>query len=116
LARKKDQLDRRFEISSPASLIFPILSIGDIMEWEGATVSLRKARIEIDEELLAAAQRVLPTATLQETIDAAFLESLRAARREEVEALSTMRGMDLSDPDVRFGAWPSRAHRPEVFE
>jgi hypothetical protein len=33
---------------------------------------------------------------------------LRArARREEVEALSTMKGMDLADPVVMSGAWRS---------
>jgi Arc/MetJ family transcription regulator len=69
-------------------------------------MSLRKASIEIDEELLAAVQRVLSTATLEETIDAAFREILRAAaRREEVEALSTMRGMDLMEPGVMSGTW-----------
>jgi Arc/MetJ family transcription regulator len=69
-------------------------------------MNLRKASIEIDEELLAAVQMVLSTATLEETIDAAFREILlAAARREEVEALSTMRGMDLMEPGVMSGAW-----------
>ncbi|MFY9823394.1 MAG: hypothetical protein WAM82_18580 [Thermoanaerobaculia bacterium] len=71
-------------------------------------MSLRKTSVEINEELLTAVQRVLSTATLKETIDAAFREILRvAARREEVEALSAMEGMDLMDPDVMSGAWRS---------
>jgi glycosyltransferase involved in cell wall biosynthesis len=36
----------------------------------------------------------------------AFLEVVRAAaRRQEVEALRTMEGMDLDDPDIMAGAW-----------
>lgn len=69
-------------------------------------MSARKTSVEIDEELLAAAQKILSTATIKDTIEEAFREVLRAeARREEVEALSTMRGMDLADQDVMSGAW-----------
>jgi len=39
-------------------------------------------------------------------VEEAFLEVLRErARREEVEALTTMRGMDLDDDEVMSGAW-----------
>jgi len=69
-------------------------------------MSVRKTSVEINEDLLTAVQRVLSTATLKETIEQAFREVLRAeARREEVEALSTMRGMDLSDAKIMSGAW-----------
>jgi Arc/MetJ family transcription regulator len=71
-------------------------------------MAVRKTSVEINEELLSAVQEVLSTATLKETIEEAFREVLRAeARREEVEALSTMRGMDLADPDVMSRAWRS---------
>ena len=71
-------------------------------------MSVRKTSVEINEELLSAVQRVLSTATLKDTIEQAFLEILRAeARREEVEALSTMHGMDLLDQEVMSGAWRS---------
>ena len=71
-------------------------------------MSMRKTSVEINEELLNDVQRVLSTATLKETIEEAFREVLRAeARREEVEALSTMRGLDLADPDVMSKAWRS---------
>jgi Arc/MetJ family transcription regulator len=71
-------------------------------------MSVRKTSVEINEDLLTAVQRVLSTATLKETIEQAFREVLRAeARREEVEALSSMRGMDLSDEKVMSGAWRS---------
>lgn len=67
---------------------------------------LRKTSVEINEELLSAVKRILATATVKETIEKAFLEVLRAAaRREEVEALSNMSGMDLADDDVMAGAW-----------
>ncbi len=69
-------------------------------------MSFRKTSVEINEELLAAVKRLLATRTVKETIEKAFIEVLRAqARQEEVEALSTMRGMDLADPDIMAGAW-----------
>lgn len=69
-------------------------------------MSVRKTSVEINEELLVAVQRVLSTATLKDTIEKAFREVLRAeARREEVEALATMRGMDLGDEKVMSGTW-----------
>jgi Arc/MetJ family transcription regulator len=71
-------------------------------------MSVRKTSVEINEEMAAAVQRVLATATLKETIEGAFREVLKAeARREEVQALTTMSGMDLMDEDVMFRAWRS---------
>lgn len=71
-------------------------------------MSVRKISVEINEELLEAVQRVLSTATIKETVEEAFREVLRAeARREEIEALSTMRGMDLANPNVMSRAWRS---------
>jgi len=67
---------------------------------------VRKTSVEINEELLVAVQRVLSTTTIKDTIEEAFREVLRAeARREEVEALAAMNGMDLSIPAVMSGAW-----------
>ena len=67
---------------------------------------MRKTSVEINEELLVAVQRVLSTTTIKDTIEEAFREVLRAeARREEVEALAAMNGMDLSIPAVMSGAW-----------
>jgi Arc/MetJ family transcription regulator len=71
-------------------------------------MSTRKTSVEINEELLSAVQRVLATGTLKETIERSFREVLKAeARREEVEALATMRGMDLADQTVMGRAWRS---------
>ena len=73
---------------------------------EVETMSTRKTSVEINEELLTAVQRVLSTATLKDTIEQAFQEVLKAeARREEVQALATMQGMDLADDEVMAGAW-----------
>lgn len=69
-------------------------------------MTTRKTTIEIDEELLERTRRALGTTTLRETVEEAFLEVLRErARREEIQALGTMQGMDLDDPDVMRGAW-----------
>ena len=66
----------------------------------------RKTSVEIDEQQLAAAQRILATRTIRETIEAAFRELVRAqARRDEVSALRTMEGLDLADPEIMAGAW-----------
>jgi Arc/MetJ family transcription regulator len=68
----------------------------------------RKTSVEIDEDLLAAVQNVLATVTIKDTIEEAFREVLRTeARREEVEALSAMHGLDLADPEAMAGAWRS---------
>ncbi len=71
-------------------------------------MSVRKTSVEINEELLEAARRILATATVKETVEEAFREVVRAeARREEVEALSEMKGMDLGDPEIMARAWRS---------
>jgi Arc/MetJ family transcription regulator len=71
-------------------------------------MSVRKTSVEINEDLLIAVQKVLSTTTIKDTVEEAFREVLRTeARRAEVEALTTMRDMDLADPDVMSGAWRS---------
>jgi Arc/MetJ family transcription regulator len=68
----------------------------------------RKTSVEINEELLAAARRILDTKTLKDTIEGALREVVSAeARRLEVEALTRMEGLDLADPEVMAGAWRS---------
>ena len=68
----------------------------------------RKTSVEINEELFEAVQKALATTTLKDTIEEAFREVLRAeARREEIEALTRMEGMDLADSEVMAGAWRS---------
>ena len=68
----------------------------------------RKTSVEIDEELLEAAKRILDTSTVKDTVEEAFRELARVeARRHEVEALTRMKDLDLADPDVMAGAWRS---------
>lgn len=69
-------------------------------------MSTRKTSVVVDEKLLKEVQEVLETRTLRETIERAFLEILRArARREEIEALTSMEELDLDDAEVMRGAW-----------
>ena len=66
----------------------------------------RKTSVALDEGLLSSVQETLSTRTIKETIEQAFLEVLRMrARQEEIQALSTMDGMDLADDGVMAGAW-----------
>ncbi len=69
-------------------------------------MATRKTSVEINEELLRLAQGILATTTVRETVEEAFREVVRSqARREEVEALTTMQGMDLGDPEIMARAW-----------
>jgi Arc/MetJ family transcription regulator len=69
-------------------------------------MAMRKTSLDIDEELLEKVRGILGTRTLKETVEEAFREIVRErARREEVEALASMEGMDLDDPAVMARAW-----------
>ena len=69
-------------------------------------MATRKTSVEINEDLLESVRRILETSTVKETVERAFLEIVRReARREEVETLRTMRGLDLDDPEIMAGAW-----------
>lgn len=70
-------------------------------------MSIRKTSVAIDRVLLGAAKKILRTSTTRETIERALVEVVRSrARREEAEALSTMKGMDLANSKVMAKAWP----------
>ncbi|MFQ5737515.1 MAG: hypothetical protein ACE5JX_00745 [Acidobacteriota bacterium] len=69
-------------------------------------MATRKTSVAIDEGLLSSVQEVLSTKTIKDTIEQAFLEVLRVrARREEIQALAKMDGMELTADDVMAGAW-----------
>ena len=71
-------------------------------------MGVRKTSVEIDEELLEAARRILDTTTVKDTVEEAFREVARVeARRREVESLTRMDGLDLADPKIMAGAWRS---------
>jgi hypothetical protein len=45
---------------------------------------------------------------VKDTVEEAFREVARVeARRQEVETLTSMEGLDLADPDIMGGAWRS---------
>lgn len=59
---------------------------------------MRRTSLEIDEERLAAAQRVLGTTGVKDTIDRALSEVLRAdLRRRLAERIRTGEGIDRSE-------------------
>ena len=67
---------------------------------------MTKTLIEIDDEYLAAAQQVLGTTTKKDTVNAALREvTALAARRRDLDRL-TSRGLpDPDDEDVMRAAW-----------
>lgn len=69
-------------------------------------MSTKTTRVQIDEELLSQVRHILSTSTVRETIEEAFREVLRQkARQDEIQALSTMEGMDLDKPEIMAQAW-----------
>ncbi len=60
----------------------------------------------IDEDIAAAAGRVLGTKRLTDTVNQSMREVVAmAARRRLVERLRTCRGTDLDEPEVMSTAW-----------
>lgn len=69
---------------------------------------MRKTSVEIDDRLIEQVRILLGTSSIKETIDSALREVLRReARRQEIEALVTMDGFELSNEKVMAGAWRS---------
>ena len=69
---------------------------------------MSKTSVDIDNLLLEQARGLLGTSSIKETIHCALREVVRAeARRQEVEALVRMDGLDLADSEVMKSAWRS---------
>jgi Arc/MetJ family transcription regulator len=67
---------------------------------------MAKTLIDIDDEYLEAAQRVLGTATKKDTVNAALREvTALAARRRDLQRLTAGRLGDLENEDVMRAAW-----------
>lgn len=67
---------------------------------------MAKKLVDIDEQVLAQAAKVLGARTMKETVNQALVEVVRlSARREHAARLTTMEGLDLDDPAVMDGAW-----------
>ena len=62
--------------------------------------------VEIDDSDLAAAREALQTTTINDTVTAALRAAVaQAARRREVERLTSGALADLADPEVMNPAW-----------
>jgi Arc/MetJ family transcription regulator len=71
-----------------------------------AAASRRKTSFEIDTAKVAAAQEILGTKTLTDTVDAALSEVVKLRQRKALmEMLFRPGALALNDPDVMSGAW-----------
>lgn len=71
---------------------------------------MTKRLVDIEDEILEAAQRILGTATIKDTVNTALRETVRAAQRHERldrDALKRFAAAckDLLDEDVMADAW-----------
>lgn len=67
---------------------------------------MTKRLIEIDDSDLDAAREALQTTTIKGTVNEALrLAVAQAARRREIERLTSGALADLADPDVMGAAW-----------
>lgn len=70
---------------------------------------MTKRLVEIDDELLEEARRLLGTSTIKDTVNTALVEASRAAHRRTVTKEELMRAgellQDLGDPEVMARAW-----------
>jgi Arc/MetJ family transcription regulator len=70
------------------------------------TGGVRKTTLDVDDELVDQAARILGTSGLKATVDRALHEVIaREARERLVEQLKAMDGLDLDKPDVLEQAW-----------
>ena len=69
---------------------------------------MRKTSVNIDDDLLEQARTLLGASSIRETIDRALRQVVQAAaRREEIDALTRMDGLDLADEEIMANAWRS---------
>jgi len=67
---------------------------------------MTKRLVEIDDADLAAAREALGTSTIRDTVTAALRVAVaQAARRREIERLTSGALADLADPEVMGSAW-----------
>jgi Arc/MetJ family transcription regulator len=67
---------------------------------------MRKTTVEVDEELFERTRAVLGTRGLKATVQRAFEEVLALhARRQVIQQLQEMDGLDLDRPEVMGEAW-----------
>jgi Arc/MetJ family transcription regulator len=67
---------------------------------------VRKTTLDVDDDLVDQAARILGTSGLKATVDRALREVIaREARERLIEQLEVMDGLDLDKPDVMEQAW-----------
>lgn len=67
---------------------------------------MAKTTIELDQQLLRDAQEALGTRGLKATVERALEEVvIRERRRQAIEQLRTLDGLDLDKPEVMTQAW-----------
>ena len=65
-----------------------------------------KTLIDVDEDLLTAAQHVLQTTTKKDTVNRALAEVVAiAARRSDLARLRSEEAADLGDGEIMTSAW-----------
>jgi Arc/MetJ family transcription regulator len=68
---------------------------------------MARTLIDVDEEQLAAAQKILKTATKKDTVNAALRQvTALAARRRDLQRLTSGALPDLANEEVMRAAWP----------
>lgn len=72
----------------------------------GYNTGMRKTTLEVDETLVERASEILGTRGLKATVQRALEEVLAGhARRNAIQQLQEMDGLDLDQPDVMAEAW-----------
>lgn len=72
----------------------------------GYTVSMVKRLVDIDDDALERARRVLGTGTMKETVNSALREVVDLDRRRRfIDRIMTSDGLDLDDDEVMDRAW-----------
>ena len=67
---------------------------------------MRKTTLDVDDDLVDQAARILGTSGLKATVDRALRDVIaREARERLIEQLKVMDGLDLDKPDVMEQAW-----------
>jgi Arc/MetJ family transcription regulator len=74
--------------------------------WRAKEAGMTKTLIDVDDEQLTAAAKVLNTETKKDTVNAALrMVTALAARRRDLQRLSSGGLPDLADEDVMRAAW-----------
>jgi Arc/MetJ family transcription regulator len=71
----------------------------------GYTESVRRTTLDIDEDMLSQARKILGTRGVKDTVDEALREVVRRQAGERIVAW-LKENQDLQDPEIMERAWP----------